>query len=72
MDEFLIKYFFINSIFYLISIQIHKVKSYNWRIDPPPKMKYFKINNILIQLLLILSFGIFIFILDLIIKNKKI
>ena len=72
MDEFLIKYFFINSIFYLISIQIHKVNSYNWRIDPPTTMKYFKINNILIQLLLILSFGIFIFILDLIIKNKKI
>ena len=72
MDEFLIKYFFINSIFYLISIQIHKVKSYNWRIDSHPTMKYFKINNILIQLLLILSFGIFIFIIDLIIKNKKI
>jgi hypothetical protein len=72
MDKFLIKYFFINSIFYLISIQIHKVRSYNWRIDKQPTMKYLKINNILIQLLLILSFGIFIFILDLIIKNKKI
>lgn len=70
MDQIIVKYLFINSIFYIISVLVHKIKSTNWRIDPQPTMKYLKINNIPIQLLLILSFGVFIFILDLIIKNK--
>ena len=70
MDLFIVKYLFINSLFYIISILVHKTLSYNWRVDPQPTMKLLKIKNQTIQLMLILLFGIFIFITDLIIKNK--
>jgi hypothetical protein len=71
MDHFFIKCLFLNSLFYLFSIIVHKITSENWRVEPQPTMRYLKINNSTIQLLLILSFGIIIFFFDLILKNKK-
>jgi len=71
MDHFFIKCLFLNSLFYLFSIIVHKITSENWRVEPQPTMIFLKINNSTIQLLLILSFGIIIFAFDLILKNKK-
>jgi hypothetical protein len=70
MDLFIVKYLFINSLFYIISILFHKITSSNWRVDPQPTMKFLKIKKQIPQLMLILLFGFFIFITDLIIKNK--
>jgi len=71
MDNFLIKYLFINSLFYILSILVHKVRSENWRIEPQPTIKFLKIDNIPTQLLLIIFFGFIIFVFDLILKNKN-
>lgn len=70
MDDFLVKCLFLNSLFYLFSLIVHKISSENWRFEPQPTMKYLKINNSTIQLLIILTSGVIVFALDIILKNK--
>jgi hypothetical protein len=70
MDDFLVKCLFLNSLFYLFSLMVHKISSENWRVEPQPTMKYLKIDNSTIQLLIILTSGVIVFALDIILKNK--
>jgi len=49
---------------------VHKISSENWRVEPQPTMKYLKIDNSTIQLLIILTSGVIVFALDIILKNK--